>query len=106
MSDLTVAQLLSELTEVQNEIKGLEEREAIIRDMLLVETTKAGGKMSEAGYALSVVTPKPRVSYETKSIDAFIIECTQNGDMHTANALSALRKLSEPKPYLTVKKEA
>jgi RNase P/RNase MRP subunit POP5 len=103
---MTVEELMAELAEVQNEIKGLQERFDIIREELLKHAQENGGKIVAPGFGtVAVITPKPRMSFKAEDIENFIIECTRNGDMHTAAALADMRKASEPKPYVTFKKE-
>ncbi len=99
--------LLAELGEVESELKLLTERKEIIRNALTEIMVKRGGEklVVEGLGTVTMTKDRTTVKYDTKVLDAFIAQCLQDGDVHTANAIAKARSESTTKGYLMVKKE-
>jgi hypothetical protein len=99
--------LLAELGEVESELKMLTERKEIIRGALTEIMVKRGGEKLVVEGLGTVTMTKDRTTtkYDAKVLDAFIAQCLQDGDVHTANAIAKARSESTTKGYLMVKKE-
>ena len=103
---MDIMELLSELAELENEIKELDARKLAVRTSLAELVTAAGGRIAVEGVAVaSMSKPSTRVSYDAKAVDTIMAKALADGDVHTANALAAARTESSTKGHLIVKAE-
>lgn len=107
MEELDIRQLLSELGEVESEMKALTDRRDSIRTTLgEIMAQRDGEKLVVDGLGtVSITKDRTSVKYDTKVLDAFVAQCLKDGDIHTAKAISEARTESTSKGYLVVKKE-
>lgn len=103
---MDIMELLSELAELENEIKELDARKLAVRTSLAELVTAAGGRIAVEGVAVaSMSKPSTRVSYDAKAVDTIMAKALADGDVHTANALAAARSETTTKGHLIVKAE-
>lgn len=93
------------INQINQQIKDLENKRDILKQQLEEGVKIYGGKIGfdDVGSAY-MVKGKTRVSYDAPSIDALIVQLIQDGEVHTAQKLSDLRKESQGSDYLVVKK--
>jgi hypothetical protein len=95
--------LLRDYFEMKSELEAYEANIDELRRNLqtLVEALGGSFKVDHVGTAL--ITPQSTShSYDTKAIDAVIARALQDGDMHTAKALSDARKETTRKATLRI----
>jgi hypothetical protein len=97
------ALLLRDYFEMKSELEAYEAKSDDLRRDLQVLVEALGGsfKLDHVGTAL-ITPPSTSHSYDTKAIDAVIAKALQDGDMHTAKALSDARKETTRKATLRI----
>jgi len=95
--------LLRDYFEMKSEIEAHEANVDDLRRNLqtLVEALGGSLKVDHVGTAL-ITPPSTSHSYDTKMIDAIIAKALQDGDIHTAKALSDARKETTRKATLRI----
>jgi hypothetical protein len=97
--------LLSELSEIESEMKDLESRKLAVRTSIQELVTAAGGKIVVDGIATAQMTqPSQRVSYDTEALDKLMAEAVAAGDMQTAHALGKARSTKTVAGILQIRK--
>jgi len=98
--------LISELGEIESEMKALDGRKSAIRALLTTLVTNAGGKIELPDVGSAVITKAAnRVMYDVSQVDSILTKALANGDVETAHALSLARSESKTNGYLTVKRK-
>jgi len=97
------ALLLRDYFEMKSELEAYEANVDDLRRNLQVLVEALGGslKVDHVGTAL-ITPPSTSHSYDTKMIDAVIAKALQDGDVHTATALSNARKETTRKATLRI----
>jgi hypothetical protein len=97
------ALLLRDYFEMKSELEAHEAQvDDLRRDLqVLVEALGGSFKLDHVGTAL-ITPPSTSHSYDTKAIDGVIAKALQDGDMHTAKALSDARKETTRKATLRI----
>lgn len=95
--------LLRDYFEMKSELEAYEANVDDLRKNLqtLVEALGGSFKLDHVGTAL-ITPPSTSHSYDTKAIDGVIAKALQDGDMHTAKALSDARKETTRKATLRI----
>ena len=97
------ALLLRDYFEMKSEIEAHEANIDELRRNLQTLVEALGGllKVDHVGTAI-ITPPSTSHSYDTKAIDGVIAKALQDGDMHTAKALSDARKETTRKATLRI----
>jgi len=104
MEALRVA--LYDFREFQSEIDALTASQNETRENIKVLVSEAGGKVSIKGLAsASIVPASTSHSYDTKMVDDIILRAIADGDVQTANALTAARKDTTRRETLRIVQE-
>jgi len=87
------ALLLRDYFEMKSELEAYEANIDELRRNLQTLVEALGGSFKIDHVGTAIITPQSTShSYDTKAIDAVIAKALQDGDMHTAKALSDARK--------------
>lgn len=102
-----VASWMSEIGEIESEIKMLEVkkqylREQIVAHMKSLDVSKL--KVDRIGTAM-ITADKKRVTYDVDGLDSLCAQLLRDGDVGTANAIANLRDEKMSAGYLMIKKE-
>jgi len=104
MEALRVA--LYDFRELQSEIDALTAMSDTARGIIKELVAEAGGKVSIKGLAsASIVPASTSHSYDTKMIDEIILHAIADGDVQTANAITAARKETTRRETLRIVQE-
>lgn len=104
MESLRVA--LYDFRELQSEIDALTATQNETRECIKALVAEAGGKVSIKGLAsASIVPASTSHSYDTKMIDEIILHAIADGDVQTANAITAARKETTRRETLRIVQE-
>lgn len=102
-----VAAWISEISELESEIKMLEIQKQGLRDQLLNHIKSLGVtkvKVDHIGTAM-ITAEKKRVTYDIDGLDSLCAQLLRDGDVGTANAIANLREEKMSAGYLMIKKE-
>jgi hypothetical protein len=102
-----VAAWISEIGELESEIKMLEVHKQGLRDQLLAHMKSLGVtkvKADHIGTAM-ITADKKRVAYDVDGLDSLVAQLLRDGEVHTANAIANLREEKVSAGYLMIKKE-
>jgi len=102
-----VAAWISEIGEIESEIKMLEIQKQGLRDQLLAHMKSLGitkVKADHIGTAM-ITAEKKRVTYDVDGLDSLCAQLLRDGEVHTANAIANLREEKMSAGYLMIKKE-
>jgi len=102
-----VAAWISEIGEIESEIKMLEIQKQGLRDQLLAHMKSLGVtkvKADHIGTAM-ITADKKRVTYDAEKLDSLTAQLLRDGELHTANAIANLREEKVSNGYLMIKKE-
>ena len=97
------ALLLRDYFEMKSELEAYEANIDELRRNLQTLVEALGGSLKVDHVGTALITPQSTShSYDTKAIDAVIARALQDGDMHTAKALSDARKETTRKATLRI----
>jgi hypothetical protein len=97
------ALLLRDYFEMKSELEAYEANIDELRRNLQTLVDALGGSLKVDHVGTALITPQSTShSYDTKAIDAVIAKALQDGDMHTAKALSDARKETTRKATLRI----
>jgi hypothetical protein len=95
--------LLRDYFEMKSELEAYEANIDELRRNLQTLVEALGGSLKVDHVGSAIITPvSTSHSYDTKTIDAVIARALQDGDMHTAKALSDARKETTRKATLRI----
>lgn len=96
---------LSELFEVQNELKPLQDKHDELRSIVTLLVSEAGGSADIENLASCKMTKDTvSVSYDSAKLDNLVASLLKDGDIHSAKAIIECRKESIRKGYLRITK--
>lgn len=97
------AALIRNYFELKSEIDALEAQADELRKSLGVLVTALGGSVKVDHLGSAIITPASTAhSYDTKTIDALIVQSVADGDIGTAKALTDARKFTTRKETLRI----
>ena len=97
------ALLLRDYFEMKSELEAYEAKADDLRRDLQVLVEALGGSYKLDHVGTAIITPASTShSYDTKAIDGVIAKALQDGDVHTAKALSDARKETTRKATLRI----
>jgi hypothetical protein len=97
------ALLLRDYFEMKSELEAYEAKADDLRRDLTVLVEALGGSYKLDHVGTAIITPASTShSYDTKAIDGVIAKALQDGDVHTAKALSDARKETTRKATLRI----
>ena len=101
-----IAQLWSEIAEIDSEIAPLTSRRDAIREDIKELVIAMGGTISIPGLGTALMTKSGKsASYDAQIVDAIVSELVRNGEIHTAQKLADARKETTRAGYVMLKKE-
>ena len=95
--------LLRDYFEMKSELEAYETNVDDLRRNLQTLVEALGGSLKVDHVGTAIITPSSTShSYDTKAIDTIIAKALQDGDIHTAKALSDARKETTRKATLRI----
>lgn len=105
MSDVAV--LMSEIGEIESEIKMLEIKKQSLREQIIAHMKSLNlSKLQVDHIGVAVITAgKTSVKYDADGLDSLCAQLLRDGDVGTANAIANLREEKMSAGYLMIKRE-
>jgi len=105
--DFEAAQnIMQKILDISLRVNALEAEKKLLKQQLHAYVEQHGGKIGFDGIGSAyIVKGVKKVSYDTSAIESLIVTLVQNGETHTAQALSDIRTESQGEDYIVVKKK-
>lgn len=99
-------EIMRQVVALSDQIDALQAQKDALKTQLEEGVAFYGGTVGFDGIGTAyTVKGKSRVSYDAKALDKLIATLVADGELHTAKALSDIRKETVSKDYISVKRD-